>query len=279
MIIDWHTNVWLDEHLTEKTRAHMGRSSGGRPTDGSPARHEREVLPVAEKFIIIACRWPRCGFDVPNEFVASYVARFPGRAFGFACIDPQQPNAPDELEHAIRTLGMHGLKVSPTYQGFDPWSKEAWQLYERASQLRIPILWHQAAAYPADSMLEYASPVFIDKIARAFPETKQILAHFGLPWSHITVQLMRKHRQIFTDVSARMYRPWEMYDAIMRAIDYGVTGQILFGSDFPVQTTAEALKTFRGLRTKFPTMPEIPEDLIEDIINNRPLSLIWDNRA
>jgi predicted TIM-barrel fold metal-dependent hydrolase len=121
--------------------------------------------------------------------------------------------------------------------------------------------------------------VLIDKIARAFPETKHILAHFGLPWSHVTVQLMRKHRQIFTDVSARLYRPWEMYDALMRALDYRVTDRILFGSDFPVQTTAEALETFRGLRKRFPTMPQIPEEIIEDIISNRPLSLIWEDLA
>jgi predicted TIM-barrel fold metal-dependent hydrolase len=63
----------------------------------------------------------------------------------------------------------------------------------------------------------------------------------------------------------------------MRAIDYGVTDRILFGSDFPVQTTQEALDTFRGLRTKFPSMPAIPESVIEEIINNRPLSLVWDD--
>lgn len=277
MIIDWHTNIWLEEHLDPRTRAGMARSSLGRSTDGTPERHEREILPAAEKFVVIACRWPRCGFDVPNDWVAEYVARFPGRAVGFACVDPNEATAPDEIERAVKTLGMRGLKLSPTYQGFDPWAPEAWRLYEIADHLGIPILWHQAAAYPSASMLEYANPVLLDKVARAFPAMKMILAHFGLPWAAETVQLMRKHPQVFTDVSARMYRPWEMYDALMRAIDYGVTGRILFGSDFPVQTTVEALETFRGLRTKFPTMPEIPEAIIEDIITNRPLGLIWDD--
>lgn len=277
MIIDWHTNLWLDEHLSEATRAHMGRSSGGRPTDGTPERHEREILPAAEKFIVIACRWPNCGFDVPNDWVADYVARHRDRAVGFACVDPKQAGAADELERAVGVLGMRGLKLSPTYQGFDPWCAEAWRLYEVADALNIPILWHQAAAYPSASMLEYANPVLLDKIARAFPGMKMILAHFGLPWAAETVQLMRKHPQIFTDVSARMYRPWEMCDALMRAQDYGVTDRILFGSDFPVQTTSEALATFRGLSTRFPAITEISEALIEDIITNRPLSLIWED--
>ncbi len=277
MLIDWHTNLWLDEHLSEQNRAGMRKSSGGRRTDAPPERHEAEIAAVADKFVVITCKWPRCGTDVPNDFVADYVARHRDRAVGFACVDPNDPGAPDELERAVRTLGMRGLKLSPTYQGFDPWCSAAWQLYEMADQFGIPILWHQAAAYPAPSMLEYANPVLLDRICREFPRLKMILAHFGLPWAEVTVQLMRKHPQVFTDVSARIYRPWEMYDAMMRAIDYGVTDRILFGSDFPVQTTSEALETFRGLSARFPNMPPLPETLIEDIIMNRPLELVWED--
>jgi predicted TIM-barrel fold metal-dependent hydrolase len=276
MLIDWHTNLWLAEHLSEKTRAGMARSSGGRPTDAGPERHTREIATVADKFVVITCKWPRCGTDVPNDFVADYVRRHADRAVGFACVDPNDADAADQLERAVTRLGLRGLKLSPPYQGFDPWCKEAWRLYELADHLRIPILWHQASAYPSEAMLEYANPVLLDKVARAFPDLRMILAHFGLPWGAETVQLMRKHPQVFTDVSARMYRPWEMFNGLMHAIDYGVTGRILFGSDFPVQTTTEALETFRGLRRRFSGVAEIPDALIEDIIMNRPLELVWD---
>jgi hypothetical protein len=43
-----------------------------------------------------------------------------------------------------------------------------------------------------------------------------------------------------------------------------------------VQTTTEALETFRGLRRRFSGVAEIPDALIEDIIMNRPLELVWD---
>ena len=61
----------------------------------------------------------------------------------------------------------------------------------------------------------------------------------------------------------------------MHALDYKVMGQVLFGSDFPVQTTQEALDSFRGLRRFAPGLPEIPEAVIEDVIYNRPFKLIW----
>jgi uncharacterized protein len=275
MIIDWHTNLWLDEHIDVEHLTAMHVRSGGRATDASPDRHRRTVAAVAEKFIVITMKWPRLGVNVPNDFVAQYVAQFPGRAIGLACVEPRDPNAERELERAVKVLGLRGLKLAPTYQGFDPWCEDAWKLYDLCNQLKIPILWHQASAFPSEAILEYGDPIYIDKIARNFPKLKMILAHFGLPWANIVVQLMRKHKQIFTDVSARIYRPWEMYNAMLHALDYAVTDQILFGSDFPVQTTEEALKTFRDLRKYAPGLPPIPEKVIESIINDRPLELIW----
>lgn len=275
MLIDWHTNLWLDEHLDEHHRNDMNVRSGGRMTNASPSRHEIEVAGVADKFAVVAIRWPRLGVDVPNDFVADYVARFPGRAVGFACIDPREPGAGDELERAIKTRGLHGLKLGPTYQGFDPWSKEAWQLYEIANDLRIPILWHQASAFPSQSVLEYGRPYLVDKVARAFPEMPMILAHFGKPWTLEVVHMLRKHKQIFTDISAIVYRGWEFYDAMLRAQDYGVMGQVLFGSDFPVQTTNETLASLRKASAAFPGMPRISDETIEDIITNRPFELVW----
>ncbi len=274
-LIDWHTNLWLDEHLAEQYRKDMHVRSGGRATDAGPDRHAEKVAGVADKFIVLALRWTQLGVVVPNEYVAEYVARYPGRAIGFASVDPADADAPDELERSVKSLGLRGLKLSPVYQGFDPWSPEAWRLYEVADGLGIPILWHQASAFPAQSFLEYGNPLLLDKVARAFPELRMILAHFGLPWSDITVQLLRKHKQLYTDVSARMYRKWEMYNALLHALDYDVMGQILFGSDFPVQTTEEALATFRSIPAFAPGLPPIPEAVIEDIIHNRPFELIW----
>jgi hypothetical protein len=275
MIVDWHTNLWLDEHIDPEHLAAMRASSGNRGTDAGPDHHRRAVAGIADKFVVITMYWPRLGVSVPNEFVADYVAQFPGRAIGLACVLPGAPHAEQELERAVKVLGLRGLKLAPVYQRFDPWGENAWKLYDLADQLGIPILWHQASAFPAESMLEYGDPVYIDKIARNFPRLKMILAHFGMPWSSIVVQLMRKHKQIFTDVSAKLYRPWEMYTAMLNALDYGVTGQILFGSDFPIQTTEQALKSFRDLPKYAPGLPPIPEKIVESIINERPLELIW----
>ncbi|MEM7124485.1 MAG: amidohydrolase family protein [Pseudomonadota bacterium] len=279
MLIDWHTNLWLPEHLGPEQREEMGVRTG-KSIAADPDAHLAGVAAMADKFVVLTLRWNQLGIHVPNEFVADYVGRFPDRAIGFACVDPHDDDAPEELERAVIELGLRGLKISPVYAGYDPWSKEAWRLYEVANRLAIPLLWHQSAAYPAASMLEYGNPILLDKIARAFPDLPMIIAHVGQPWIGETVVLLRKHKQLFADLSARYYRQWQCYNALMLALDYKVTDQLLFGSDFPMQTTQEALSSFRAINDwgEDVTLPRFPDEIIEDIISNRPFNLIWPDR-
>jgi predicted TIM-barrel fold metal-dependent hydrolase len=157
-----------------------------------------------------------------------------------------------------------------------PWSPAAWRLYEVADSLRIPIMFHQAGAFPAQAVLEYGNPVLLDKIARSFPRLRLIVAHLGQPWIEETVQLLRKHKTMFADLSARYYRRWQFYNAMQQALDYQVTGQLLFGSDFPMQTTQEAADAFRALNDWGPgvSLPRIPEAVIESILYERPFELL-----
>ena len=62
----------------------------------------------------------------------------------------------------------------------------------------------------------------------------------------------------------------------MIANEYMVTDRLLFGSDFPVLTPAEAIARFRAINDwgAGASMPKIPEEVIESIIYERPLSLL-----
>lgn len=277
-LIDWHTNLWLPEHIGAQQQAELGKKTG-RSVDASPDAHRRLVVDVCDKFVVIAMKWNQLGIHIPNEYVAEYVQEYRGRAVGFACADPSDPDGPAQFERAILKFGLHGLKFSPVYAGFHPWSPEAWRFYEIANELKVPILWHQSAAYADKSTLENGNPILIDKIARSFPELRMILAHVGQPWYGETVVLLRKHKQIFTDLSARYYRKWQCYNALMTAIDYAVTDQILFGSDFPIQDTQAAVDSFRAINDWGPDvkLPRIPDTLIDDILYNRPFELLWPN--
>ncbi|MER2534333.1 MAG: amidohydrolase family protein [Rhizobiaceae bacterium] len=264
MIVDWMTNLWDRPHLRPDMEAR----------DASPERHRRDVVGVADRFVVTTLEGRHLGINVPNDYVASYVREHGDRAIGLATVNPRAPGAEAELRRAVTELGLRGLKLAPTFQDFDPWCEEAWRIYELADSLGIPIYWHQSSG-GAQAPLEYADPLKLDRVARTYPNMKMILEHFALPWGNIGVALVRKHPNMYIDVCARVVRQWDMYNCLRLAMDYGVTDKVLFASDFPIQTPEEALASLRVFATDALNMPPIPSDIIEAIIHDRPLSLVW----
>jgi predicted TIM-barrel fold metal-dependent hydrolase len=273
-LIDWHSHSWLREHFTTGQATEMLDKVGS--LDAPPDAHRRAMAGV-DRYVIIGIQWglPH-GPNVPNDFVAEQVAASGGRGLGFASVNPRDPGAPAELERAVRGLGLRGLKLSPAYQGFDPRMPEAWRLYELANRWRVPLMFHSGGAYPASASLETANPVFLDPVARAFPDLPIIVAHLGQPWMGETVMLMRKNPNVFADLSARYHRPWQLYNGLILALEYKVEGKLLFGTDFPVATPEAAIEQFRGLNrlVEGTNLPRIPERVIESVLYERPFALV-----
>jgi uncharacterized protein len=276
-LIDWHMHVWLPEHLggaeygDQLEARYPSIRSMGSFEDAEEARQEAGV----ECAVAIALVSKHLGFEIPNQFIAEYVQSNPGTTVGFASVDPNDPKAPDQLRYAVETLGLRGLKLSPPYQAFHPHSPEAVAVYRQADQLGLPVMFHQGAVFTRRGILEWAYPALLDKVARDFPEMKIIIAHGGQPWYTETVALMSKHRNVWTDISARFHRPWQLHNIILAAIDYRVADRILFGTDFPALRPKFCVEALRSLNeTNQSRLPEIPSDLIDQILYERPLSLL-----
>ena len=137
-------------------------------------------------------------------------------------------------------------------------------------------MFHVGAAYPASAQLEHGNPVLLDPIARALPNLKIIVAHLGQPNMAETVMLLRKHDNMYADLSARFHPPWQLYNGLVLALEYGVWHKLLFGSDFPNRTPAEAMRLFRGLNrmVEGTNLPQITEDLVESVLYDRPFELL-----
>ena len=274
-LVDWHTHCFLEEHRTDEDRrlwSQRGVMAGG--PMASPEQHAAAIAEAEPSQFVIVAIPKRDGIDTPAEFIAAQVARFPGRAVGFCSVDPEvDEDASGLFEHAL-DLGLKGLKLSPTYQRMDPAGKACWPLYEIAVARKVPIMFHCGGAYTGS--LEFADPWLLDKVALAFPDLKIIVAHFGQPYMEQTAVMMRKNENMYADLSARFHRPWQLYHGLMVAGEYGVTDRLLFGSDYPVRTTAQAMAEFRAINDWGAgiAMPRIPEATIEAILHDRPLSLL-----
>lgn len=229
---------------------------------------------------LIAARRDATGLSVDpgriNDMTAEFAAAAPTRRIGFASVHADDPKAMEELERSIGDLGLRGLKLGPNYQDFDPLSPNALRVYGWAEAHRIPILFHQGTSPIRMAPLRYAHPLVMDEVAIRFPELRIVMAHLGHPWQADTIAVIRKHPNVWADVSAGFYRPWSFYTAMRLATEWNVLPKLLLGSDYPIATTAETIAGVRALNDipRASGLPGVPEAAIEAIIERDALACL-----
>jgi predicted TIM-barrel fold metal-dependent hydrolase len=217
------------------------------------------------------------GLHVPNEFTAAFVARAPEKLIGFMSLDPAEPGWLDEFERARADLKLKGVKLGPMYAGFDPTDRALDPLYSGCVRHNLPVLFHVGTSFVRFGPLEYTRPILIDTVARRFPDLKIVMAHLGHPWEGETIAVIRKHPNVYSDISALYYRPWQFYHSMMLAQEYGTLHKLLFGSDYPFTTPASSLEGVRAVN-RFcagTALPRVSEPAVEEMIHRDTIRLLW----
>ena len=191
---------------------------------------------------------------VSNEQVAELVNKTP-RFIGFSSVDPNLPDAPAALERAVHHLGLRGLKLDPSLQGFDPASREcAYPLYQACAELDIPVLLHCGMSWAPSGLAELAQPLRLEKVIQAFPTLKFILAHFAWPWVQEATMLAVKYPNVFLD-TAILYSgtPRDALTHVLSGqigldvVERSLYNKIVFGSNYPRVDMRRFVRGFRGL--------------------------------
>ena len=67
----------------------------------------------------------------------------------------------------MRDLGLTGLKLYPMYQDWSPADPvTAFPVFEKAQELGIPVMVHQAGSTRIDARMEHARPALLDAAGR-----------------------------------------------------------------------------------------------------------------
>ena len=170
--------------------------------------------------------------------------------------------------HYVEDLGLRGLKCSPIYQNWDPQDPKHLPLFRKAEALGIPVNVHQGTSFVRTGPLKYANPILLEDIAIACPGLRMIISHMGHPWETECVVLIRKHPNLYANVSMLHYRPLRHYQAFMTALEYGVEHKLIFGSDFPSATPKQVIAGLHKVNDvpKAAGLPRFPEEAIHNII-------------
>ena len=277
MIIDVHTHAFrYPEHISDAFLKEAERARGG-PIDLTIEfdAYMAAMAPV-DRCIVFGMKAAHVGLYVPNEWIAAFAARAPEKLIPFMSLDPNEPDFLEDFEHSYRDLKLRGIKLAPMYSDFDPRDARLDPLYRRAAEAGLPVLFHTGTTFCQFAPLRHTRPALWDDVAMRHPDLKMILAHLGHPFENEALVVTRKHPNVYLDLSALHYRPWQLYNSLILAQEYGVTSKILFGTDYPF-TTAEA--SFEGLyglnrMVEGTALPRVSTTALEEIIHRDSLELL-----
>ena len=226
MIVDAHVHL-LPERLTGAIRRFFAAHIPGSlryPGEHGPARQA-----------IVAAGVGRC-WSLPYAHragVAAGLNRWMAEAFaGDPVVVPGATLHPEDdvdavLDEAFGGLGLRVLKLHCSVGAFAPDDPRLDPLWRRVSAGRQAVVLHVGRA--VDGRTAPFELAAVGRVAERWPEAPVIIAHAGAPAVGATLDLLRRTRSIYADLTPVVTElvPLE------RAAVAGLERRLLFGSDAP----------------------------------------------
>lgn len=280
MIVDCHVNVFEDAQITPLLREETKHfRPGAQPLRADPDTVHAAMAGV-DKAILFSPRYAdSSGIDGDDEVTARAVTKYPDKFVGFAALDPRRPDAMALLEHAVQDLGLRGVKFGPIYNDVSLLDPRMTPFYEFLVRRNLPLTMHMGTTYARTAPLDHGRPIHVEEIALRYPDLKMIMAHMGHPWYDECIVVARKQPNVYCEVSALFYRPWQFYNILILAQEYTIhdRNKIFWGTDFPyagVQESLEGLKTINRL-VEGTNLPRVAQATIDSIIHSNPFAHWW----
>jgi uncharacterized protein len=200
---------------------------------------------------------------IPNEEIAAAAKANSDMMIAFASIDPHKGKmGAREAERLIAEEGIRGFKFHPTVQGYHPYDRMAWPIYEVISAHKMPAIFHTGHSGIGSGMrcggglrLEYSNPMHLDDVALSFPDMQVVMAHPSWPWQDEALSVAMHKPNVWMDLSG-----WSPKYFAPQLIQYANTllkDRVLFGSDYPLITPERWMKDFDQVGFKDEVKPLI----------------------
>lgn len=281
MIVDIHTHAWnFPNDFSDEFIASAQAARGDQKKVDLTIRYEDYARQTpddeAVATVVFGGKARLSGLWVDDQYVADYVAAQPDRLLGFMSIDPTQAGWEDEMRRGREELGLVGIKLLPMYAGFLPQDERLDPLWQYATEHRLPVLLHTGTTFIRQAPIECTLPRHLDPVAIRYPDVKIVMAHLAHPYEGECIAVIRKHPNVYADISALHYRPFQFFHALMLVQEYGVWHKLLFGTDYPFTTVNSTIEALRTLNEELGSgrLARLDEGAIDTLIHRDALSLL-----
>ncbi|MGB4582437.1 MAG: amidohydrolase family protein [Coriobacteriia bacterium] len=179
---------------------------------------------------LVVSVWP------DSQYMRDFIAASAGRVSALCNIDPRSPDAPALLEHEM-AAGFKGVKLYPVNRCFHLSDPACRPFFEKAAELGAAFIIHYGVTVDPTGDLRYADPTDLSPVARDYPDTPFVIAHFGAGYLHEALRLGYQCKNVCFDSSGTNnwmdYDPhgYTLGDVFGRALTAFGPERILFGTD------------------------------------------------
>ena len=173
---------------------------------------------------------------VDNADIREFIQKDPNRFFGFAGIDPNAPDAVDEVTRCIRDWGFRGISLEagwcdPSLKPDDPIIDP---VYEKVNELCGITLISLSFCYGPD--LSYSDPITIQHVANKYPNMKICISHGGWPQVQSMLAVAMRCPNVYLMPDCYLYIPgWPYARDYVKAANSYLKYRTLYASAYPLR--------------------------------------------
>jgi predicted TIM-barrel fold metal-dependent hydrolase len=171
------------------------------------------------------------------EHTAGLAQKYKDKLIPWCRISPHEGMAGvRKLDQSVRELGIRGLEVSTFREKLYANDKKYYPLYAKCVELNIPARIYATMNYATDRSMDLGRPIYLDEVARDFPELRIIAGLGGWPWVPELVGLARRHQNIYIDMAAHrpkyIAKPGGGFEMLLQFGNSLLQDRILFASSW-----------------------------------------------
>ena len=184
-VIDFHVHLVFKRQWHEEQYQRMCQISSKELIDNiedimTPEKFDEFLKnnSVSKAVILAECSPAVVGI-ITNECVIDF-CRKNADFIPFCSINPNYDFDPvGKLEYFVGQLGAKGLKLLPSSQYFYPNEARMYNIYAKAQELNIPVMFHTGSSIFKNTRMKYCDLIYLDDVAIDFPKLKIVMAHSG----------------------------------------------------------------------------------------------------
>ncbi len=171
-----------------------------------------------------------------SEYVRAFLKASGGRVHALCSVDPFDPKSLELLEREVEA-GFRGIKLYPASRAYRLSDPACRPFFDKAAELGVNFIIHYGVSVDSTSDMRFADPIDLSPVARDYPDTSFVIAHFGAGWLDSVLRLGYQCKNVCVDSSGTNnwmdYLPYEttLADVFRRVLVSLGPERILFGTD------------------------------------------------